>query len=80
MVITDKCNLTIYNIKDKKYEIIDTIKDKEDLFKITELHDYTVILYKSNTIIQYKLINGKYKEINQIKNKLIPKGVVKNLF
>ena len=73
MAITDKCNLTIYKLEEEKYEIIDTIEGKEELFKMIELHDNTIIVYKSKTIIQYKLIDGKYKEINQIKNKLIPK-------
>ena len=73
MAITDKCNITIYKLKEKKYEIIDIIEGKEELFKIIELHDNTIIVYKSQTIIQYKLIDGKYKEIKQIKNKLIPK-------
>ena len=73
LAITDKCNLTIYKLEEEKYEIIDTIEGKEELFKMIELHDNTIIVYKSKTIIQYKLIDGKYKEINQIKNKLIPK-------
>ena len=72
VAITEKCNITIYKIKDKNYEIIDTIKGKEKLFKIIELHDNSIIIFKSKTIIQYKLIDGKYKEIKQIKNKLIP--------
>ena len=80
MVITDDYNLTIYKIEGKNYAIIDTIKHKEKLFKITELHDNTILLFKSNTIIQYKLIDGKYKEINKIKNELIPeKGSGKSI-
>ena len=38
MAITDKCNITIYKLKEKKYEIIDIIEGKEELFKIIELH------------------------------------------
>ena len=72
LAITDKCNITRYKLEEKKYEIIDIIEGKDKLFKIVELHDNTFIVYKSETIIQYKLIDGKYKEINQIKNKLIP--------
>ena len=73
MAITDKCNITIYKLEEKKYKIIDIIEGKEKLFKMIDLHDNTFIIYKNKTIIQYKLIDGKYKEINQIKNKLISK-------
>ena len=72
LAITDKCNITIYKLEEKKYEIIDIIEGKEELFKIIELHDNTFIVFKNQTIIQYKLIDGKYNEINKIKNKLIP--------
>ena len=51
VAITEKCNITIYKIKDKNYEIIDTIKGKEKLFKIIELNDNSVIIFKSKTII-----------------------------
>ena len=74
MTVTNKTNLTIYKIKKKKYEIFQEIKGDLKIFKLIELHDNTIILFKDFLIIQYKLVDGKYKEIKTLKNKLIPKG------
>ena len=47
-------------------------KGELKIFKLIELHDNTIILYKEGLIIQYKLVDRKYKEIKTLKNKLIP--------
>ena len=74
MTVTNKTNLTIYKINEKKYEIFQEIKGDLKIFKLIELHDNTIILYKEDLIIQYMLVDGKYKEIKTLKNKLIPEG------
>ena len=74
MTVTNKTNLTIYKINEKKYEIFQEIKGELKIFKLIELHDNTIILYKEGLIIQYKLVDGKYKEIKTLKNELIPEG------
>ena len=72
MTVTNKTNLTIYKINEKKYEIFEEIKGELKIFKLLELHDNTILIYKEGLIIQYKLVDGKYKEIKTLKNKLIP--------
>ena len=74
MAVTKKTNLTIYKLNEKKYEIFQEIKGDLEIFKLIELHDNTIIIYKDCLIIQYKLVDGKYKEIKILKNKLIPEG------
>ena len=51
MTVTNKTNLTIYKINEKKYEIFKEIKGELKIFKLLELHDNTILIYKEGLII-----------------------------
>ena len=73
MIVTGECIIYVYKINKNEYKLKHTIKEDGLIFNVIELHDKTIIAFKHQEIVQYKLIDNEYKKIKELKNNKIPK-------